>query len=149
MHKISQRRGCSCSVKVCDASCCFARVLGSSHLFWAALMQTLGKGSFGHKHLSFTSRESPVPSPMKAVRKMQSIKWNCLRAGTQLQSVHTTRCWLHLQSRTAFTVIITLNLNNLEMSDFSCSHERKFSKGFLIWTQKNPWHLKNINFASN
>lgn len=85
---------------------------GAHHLFSAALMQTLGKGRFVSKHLSFTNRENTVTSPMKAVKKMQSIKWNWLRAGTQLQSVHTTRCWPHLQSRTAFTVIITPNLNN-------------------------------------
>lgn len=85
---------------------------GAHHLFLAGLMQTLGKGSFVSKHLSFTNRESTVTSPMKAVKKMQSIKWNWLTAGTQLQSVHTTRCWLHRQSTTAFTVITTPNLNN-------------------------------------
>lgn len=47
---------------------------GAHHLFLAALMQTLGKGSFVSKHLSFTNRESTVTSPMKAVKKMQSIK---------------------------------------------------------------------------
>lgn len=47
---------------------------GAHHLFSAALVQTLEKGSFVSKHLSFTNRESTGTSPMKAVKQMQSKK---------------------------------------------------------------------------